>query len=185
MINFDIKYLYYRDGWDDYKTLKDGSVLYRERDNLKIIFTPSERAYVYIFLKGSSGNIYRLFPMKSFKGKTVGNFNPVQPGEDYHIPKPDKAFSLSGIDLENRYSQILHARSIQSQDALQIASRAFESETLDRDIGEIVPDPIYDLKRKKPTEVYDLSDNGKIFIVIRDRLLSCDGCVSTVTYELR
>ncbi|MEN8219827.1 MAG: hypothetical protein ABFS56_26455 [Pseudomonadota bacterium] len=67
-IQVDIKYLYYRNGWDNYKTLKNGSVLYREKDFIKIIFTPSQRAYVYIFAKGSSANIYRIFPMQAFKG---------------------------------------------------------------------------------------------------------------------
>jgi hypothetical protein len=197
-IQVDIKYLYYRNGWDNYKTLKNGSVLYREKDFLKIIFTPSQRAYVYIFAKGSSGNIYRIFPMQAFKGKIVNNFNPVLAGEDYHIPKKDKAFSLGGspgketlyfivskqpdVELESRYSQILYARSIKTQANEMVASRAFEEEVLSRDITDIVYDPV---SEQKPSAVYEINEAGKQFIVIRDRLLSCDGCVSRVTYELR
>jgi hypothetical protein len=95
-IEVEIKYLYYNNDDDNYKTLTNGSILYRGKNFLKIIFTPSQRAYVYIFAKGSSGNIYRIFPMRSFKGKIVNNFNPVLAGVNYHIPKKDKAFKLGG-----------------------------------------------------------------------------------------
>jgi len=196
-IQVDIKYLYYRNGWDNYKTLKNGSVLYRQKDFLKIIFTPSQRAYVYIFAKGSSGNIYRIFPMQAFKGKVVNNFNPVLPGVDYYVPKKDKAFSLGGsagketlyfivskqpeVELESRYSQILQARSIKTQATEMVAaSRGFEEEVLSRDITDIVYDPVSEQK-----QTYEINEAGKQFIVIRDRLLSCDGCVSRVSYELR
>ncbi|MDM8561546.1 DUF4384 domain-containing protein [Candidatus Parabeggiatoa sp. HSG14] len=200
-IQVDIKYLYYRDGWDNYKTLKDGSVLYREKDFLKIIFTPSKLAYVYIFAKGSSGNIYRIFPMQSFKGKTVNNLNPVLANVDYYIPKKDKAFSLGGvagketlyfivskhidIELESQYNQLLLARTIKNPANEKVASRAFEKVVLTRDISDIVYDPLSEKKVPKPAPVYEINEDGKRFFVIRDRLLSCDGCVSRVTYELK
>jgi len=197
-IQVDIKYLYYRNGWDNYKTLKNGAVLYRKKDFLKIVFTPSERAYVYIFSKGSSGNIYRIFPMQAFKGKVVNNFNPVLPGVDYYVPKKGKAFSLGGSagketlyfivskeadeSLESRYSEILQARSIKTPASEMVASRAFEDEVLSRDISDIVYDPVFE---QKATAVYEINEAGKHFVVIRDRLLSCDGCVSRVSYDLR
>jgi hypothetical protein len=200
-IQIDIKYLYYRDGWDNYKTLKEGVVLYREKDFLKIIFTPSKLAYVYIFAKGSSGNIYRIFPMQSFKGKIVNNLNPVLANVDYYIPKKDKAFSLGGvagketlyfivskhidIELESQYNQLLHARSIKNPATEKVASRAFEEEILSRDITDIVYDPVSEKKAQKPAPVYEINEEGKRFFVIRDRLLRCDNCVSRVTYELR
>ncbi|OAD19169.1 hypothetical protein THIOM_005210, partial [Candidatus Thiomargarita nelsonii] len=147
--------------------------------------------------KGSSGNIYRIFPMQAFKGKVVNNFNPVLPGVDYYVPKKDKAFSLGGsagketlyfivskqpeVELESRYSQILHARSIKTQATEMVAaSRGFEEEVLSRDITDIVYDPVSEQK-----QTYEINEAGKQFIVIRDRLLSCDGCVSRVSYELR
>jgi len=157
-IKVDIKYLYYSNNDDNYKTLKNGSILYRGKDYLKIIFTPSQRAYVYIFAKGSSGNIYRIFPMRTFKGKIINNINPVLPGINYHIPKKDKAFKLGGspgtetiyfitskhqdIELESKYNKFLE-------------------------------------------KSYTISKAGKKYIVMRDRLLSCDGCVSKISYELR
>ena len=72
-----------------------------------------------------------------------------------------------------------------------VASRAFEEEVLSCDITDIVYDPMSEKKPPKPTPapkpapVYKISEAGKQFIVIRDRLLSCDGCVSRVTYELK
>ncbi len=175
-IKVDIKYLYYNNDDDNYKTLKNGSILYRGKDFLKIIFTPSQRAYVYIFAKGSSGNIYRIFPMRAFKGKIINNFNPVLAGINYHIPKKDKAFKLGGspgtetiyfitskhqdIELESKHNRIL------------------EKTILTRDFTDITYDPI-------ATKSYTISKAGKKYIVMRDRLLSCDGCVSKISYELR
>ena len=175
-IEVDIKYLYYNNDDDNYKTLKNSSILYRGKDFLKIIFTPSERAYIYIFAKGSSGNIYRIFPMRAFKGKIINNFNPVLAGINYHIPKKDKAFKLGGspgtetiyfitskhqdMELESKYNRIL------------------EKTILTRDFTDITYDPI-------ATKSYKISKAGKKFIVMRDRLLSCDGCVSKITYELK
>ncbi|MEN8219828.1 MAG: hypothetical protein ABFS56_26460 [Pseudomonadota bacterium] len=121
---------------------------------------------------------------------------------DYHIPKKDKAFSLGGspgkktlyfivskqpdVELESRYNQILYARSIKTQasesETEMVASRAFEDEVLSRDITDIVYDPI---PEQKSSPVYEINEAGKRFTVIRDRLLSCDGCVSRVTYELK
>ncbi len=200
-IQVDIKYLYYRNGSDNYQTITNGSVLYRNKDFLKIIFTPSQAAYVYIFIKGTSGNIYRVFPMRAFKGKIVNNFNPVLAGVDYHIPKKDQAFSLGGLtgtetiyfivskqadaELDSKYSQILYTRSIQNKTSQTLASRAFEDEVLSRDISDIVYDSVYKKKLPKPENVYNINEAGKHFIVIRDRLLTCDGCVSRVSYELR
>ena len=200
-IQVDVKFLYYRNGEDNYKTLKEGSVLYRKKDFLKIIFTPSQRAYVYIFSKGSSGNIYRIFPMRAFKGKVVNNFNPVLPSRDYYIPKKDKAFSLGGspgketlyfivskhaeVELESQYSDILQARAIKNPASEVIASRAFEEELLSRDTTDIVYDPISEKQGQQPAPVYEISEAGKRFVVMRDRLLGCEGCVSRVTYELR
>ena len=200
-IQVDIKYLYYRNGWDNYKTLKDGSVLYREKDFLKIIFTPSQQAHVYIFSKGSSGNIYRIFPLREFKGKVVNNFNPVSAGKNYYVPKQDKMFSLGGVagketiyfivskhaevELESQYNQILYARSIKNPADEVVASRALEENVLNRDITDIVYDPMSAKETPKPVPVYEITEAGKRFTVIRDRLLSCEGCVSRVTYELR
>ncbi|RKZ74434.1 MAG: hypothetical protein DRQ57_11020 [Gammaproteobacteria bacterium] len=201
-IQVDVKFLYYRNGEDNYKTLKEGSALYRKKDFIKIIFTPSQHAYVYIFSKSSSGNISQIFPMPVFKGKVVNNLNPVLPSRDYYIPKKDKAFSLAGVagketlyfivskhidvELESQYGEILYARAIKEPASEVIASRAFEEELLSRDITDIVYDPISEKQGQQPAPAYKIiSETGKQFIVMRDRLLSCDGCVSRVTYELR
>ncbi len=90
----DIKYVY-RPRWSraQFKPLKEGTILY-SGDSYKIIFTPSETSYVYIFQKDSTGQIYRLFPMKSFGGVTVNNFNPAQAAVTYYIPGQEKSFTL-------------------------------------------------------------------------------------------
>lgn len=131
--------------------------------------------------------------MRAFKGKIVNNFNPVQAGVNYHIPKQDKAFSLGGlagkeslyfivskqqdVELESQYNEILYARSIKNPATQIAATQTFEQTVLTRDFSDIVYDSVSEKKVKKSAPVYKISQDGKQFIVIRDRLLSCDGCL--------
>jgi hypothetical protein len=191
-LHFDIKYVYRRKTGGDFNTLTNNTVLY-SGDYYKIIFTPTEKAYVYIFQQGSSGNLYRLFPMKSFGGVTVNNYNPVQPGTEYHIPAKDKSFFLdnqTGTEklyfmasrqkdetLENQYEQVLIARRSQDAHQTRLAQAALTRSIQMRDPGGIESDPTQ-------TETFTFSDKeGKQFTVIRDRLKSCDGCMSEVTFQ--
>jgi len=188
-LGFDIKYIYRRKTESNFNTLTDNTVLH-SGDYYKIIFTPTEETYVYIFQQGSSGNIFRLFPMAS---ETVNNTNPAQPGTEYHVPAQDKSFFLdnqTGTEklyfitsrqkdevLENQYQQILVARSGKYADRTRTAQAALTRSIKMRDPGGIESDATQ-------TETFTVSDNdGKQFSVIRDRLKSCDGCRSEVTFQ--
>ncbi len=191
-LSFDIKYTYRPKTGSKFTTLTDNTVLH-SGDYYKIIFTPSETAYVYIFQQGSSGNIFRLFPMKSFGGVTVNNFNPVQPGIKYYIPAKGKSFFLdeqTGTEklyfitsrqkdemLENQYKQVLVARRGNDTKSIQLTQATLTKSIKNRDPGGIKTDPTQ-------TETFTISDKqGQQFTVIRDRLKSCDGCKSEVTFQ--
>ena len=191
-LSFDIKYVYRRKTESDFNTLTDNTVLH-SGDYYKIIFTPTEKTYVYIFQQGSSGNIFRLFPMASFAGVTVNNTNPALPGTEYHIPAKDKSFFLdnqTGTEklyfitsrqrdniLEDQYQQVLVARGGKYADRTRTAQAALTRSIKMRDPGGIESDTTQ-------TETFTVSDNdGKQFSVIRDRLKSCDGCRSEVTFQ--
>jgi hypothetical protein len=58
---FKINYLYRPQGQGDFYPFGDGSVLH-SGDSLKLLFTPTEDAYVYIFMVDSHGQIARLLP---------------------------------------------------------------------------------------------------------------------------
>jgi hypothetical protein len=92
-LDIAIQYRHRRTNTDEFKRLNDGDTLY-SGDQYQIVFTPTETTYVYIFQKGSSGNLYQLFPMSSFNGVTVNNFNPAQSDTTYFIPAQDKSFYL-------------------------------------------------------------------------------------------
>ena len=191
-LDFDIKYVYRHKTESDFHTLTNDTILY-SGDHYKIIFTPTEETYVYIFQQGSSGNIYRLFPMASFAGVTVNNTNPVLPGTEYHIPAKDKSFFLdnqTGTEklyfitsrqrdqqLENQYQQVLVARGDKNANQTQLAQATLTKSIKTRDPGGIE-------SSATQTEIFTISDNdGREFSVIRDRLKSCDGCRSEVTFQ--
>ncbi|EDN70761.1 conserved hypothetical protein [Beggiatoa sp. PS] len=191
-LSFDIKYVYRRKTGGNFNTLTNNTILY-SGDYYKIIFTPTEKAYVYIFQLGSSGNIYRLFPMKSFGKLTVNNFNPVQARTEYHIPAKDKSFFLdnqTGTEklyfmasrqkdeaLEDQYQQVLVAQRGQEAHQARLAQNTLTRTIKMRDLGGIASDPAQ-------TETFTFSDDeGEQFTVIRDRLKSCDGCMSEVTFQ--
>ena len=63
-------------------------------DHYKIMFTPDDDLYVYIFQIDSGGRIFRLFPMERFKDVIVRNVNPASKGKTYTLPSETQAFKL-------------------------------------------------------------------------------------------
>jgi len=95
-LSFAVNYVYRTAGAGQLKTIANGDAL-QSGDHYKIVFTPDKDCYVYIFQFDSSGQIFQLFPMKSFQGVEVNNFNPVKPDRTYVLPSPDKAFVLDKV----------------------------------------------------------------------------------------
>ncbi len=103
LLSFEVNYVYRTAGVGELKTIKNGDVL-RSGDHYKIVFIPDKDCYVYIFQVDSSGQIFQLFPMESFRGVRVNQFNPVKQGKKYVLPSPDKAFLLDKkVGIERIY----------------------------------------------------------------------------------
>jgi len=80
---------------DDSEKPNESEILLYPGDQCQIIFTPgTEKTYVYIFQKGSSGNLYHLFPTNDSNGLTINRFNPDLSDTTYFIPAQDKSFRL-------------------------------------------------------------------------------------------
>jgi hypothetical protein len=96
LLSFEVTYVYRTAGVGELKTIKNGDTL-KSGDHYKIVFIPHKDCYVYIFQVDSSGQIFQLFPMESFQGVLVNNFNPAKPDRTYILPSPDKAFVLDSV----------------------------------------------------------------------------------------
>lgn len=102
-LSFEVNYVYRTGGVGELKTIKNGDRL-KSGDHYKIVFTPDKDCYVYIFQVDSSGQVFQLFPMESFRGVRVNQFNPVKQGKKYVLPSPDKAFLLDEkVGIERMY----------------------------------------------------------------------------------
>ncbi len=193
-IDIAVQYRYRRSGSNEFKTLSKGNTLY-SGDSYKIVFTPTETTYVYLFQKGSSGNLYRLFPMISFNGVRVDNFNPAQAGTTYYIPAANKSFLLdeqigdetlyfiaareADTLLEQQYEQVIIARrGYRSATTLPAAQAGLEKNLLMRDPGGIGDD---DTVIKDPEADEESAADQKIW----QRLEICQGCVNILTFRHR
>ncbi len=92
-ISLQANYVYRPKGDAELITINNGDTLH-SGGYYKIAFIPDEDCCVYIFQADSSGQIFQLFPMTSFKGVAINNFNPVKKGTTYIIPARNKSFVL-------------------------------------------------------------------------------------------
>ena len=103
VLSFEVNYVYRTAGVGELKTITNGDTL-TSGDHYKIVFTPDKDCYVYIFQVDSSNQVFQLFPMESFRGVPVNQFNPVKQGKKYVLPSPDKAFLLDKkVGIERLY----------------------------------------------------------------------------------
>lgn len=93
-LKFKINYLYRHKYEFEFKPLTNTATL-KNGDLYKIIFTPLENSYVYIFHTDSKSNkLIQIFPMHKFKGLELNHSNPVIAETTYHIPKKGISFTL-------------------------------------------------------------------------------------------
>ena len=118
-LSFDINYVYRKGGVGELRTIKNGDTL-KSGDHYKIVFTPDKDCYVYIFQVDSSGQLFQLFPMESFRGVRVNQFNLVKQGKKYVLPSQDKAFVLDKkVGIERLYFIASHEQNKECQSPRQ------------------------------------------------------------------
>ncbi len=71
-----------------------GNTTLKSGDSYKIVFTPKQDGYVYIFQQDSSGKIYPLFPIEKFKKTDLNHPKSVKKGVTYYIPSEKSWFQL-------------------------------------------------------------------------------------------
>ena len=186
---YRINYVYRPGGIGLLRPLIPGSVLH-SGDHYKIIFTPDQEAYVYIFQVDSAGQIVQLFPMKAFKGVAVNNVNPVRAGKTYILPAARKAFKLDHqvgterlyflafpdrhAELEALYREIQGARRRQQHQRAAEAQARLRRRFVQRGVQAIVTD--------RTTDVV-WGEDGEVFMIWERRLEAlCKDCVHRVEF---
>ncbi|MDM8567943.1 DUF4384 domain-containing protein [Thiotrichales bacterium HSG1] len=188
-LDFKINYVYRSGGKGNPKTLNNNGVLH-SGDYYKIIFTPTENCYIYIFQLDSANQLFRLFPMQSFGEVVVNNFNPIKANKTYHIPSKNQSFELdSQIGFETIYFVATRQQDIVLEKQYQIMQQAdtgFKQQmqkqvqqqfTRDsKGLRAIKPDPV-------ATEI-SWQENGQQYSVLQERLEDmCNGCVNVLTFN--
>lgn len=191
VLDFKINYVYRLSGRGAFKPLSNGGIMH-SGDHYKIIFTPTESCYVYIFQTDSSGMIYGVFPLQNFRGVTVNLSNPVQANQDYYIPSRDQSFVLDeqlgtekfyflafqqrDLELEKQSQEVLAAQNQDDKKQMQLAQKAMTITLKDKGIAKIITDPA-------ETETVSWKEDGQAFSVLRQRLEGmCNGCVQILTF---
>ncbi len=188
-INFKINHVHRSISEQTFRRINQGDVLH-SNDSYKIIFTPEEDSYIYIFQKDSANLIFQLFPMERFKNIQLNNTNPVQSGQTYYLPSKSQSFILDkqiGTEtiyflaaqqpdtaLEKQFQQIQAAQRNGDAAKLQLAQTHFM---------EI-------LQQKSPINLKDDSEKltwtnqGQQFTVLQQRLDNlCQECVHILTFQ--
>jgi len=197
-LRFKINYLYREGGQGDFRSFGEGSVLH-SGDSLKLLFKPTEAAYVYIFMVDAHGNIGRLFPTGNFKGASQLNRNPVQKGMQYFVPAPQKSFRLdrnTGEEsiyfiatrqadevLEQQYQKLFVAQQAKEVETIILIQEKiiieFEKKEKQRLIEpELVTDVVSD---EQPTSFEEAGQKFSVLPAYLNNL--CEGCVYRVTFK--
>ncbi|GEM_PF-741600 len=192
-LQFDINYVYRPGGQGELKPLNEGAVLH-SGDHYKLVFTPKQTAFVYIFQRDSANKLQQLFPMQQMGGVVVNNHNPVQAGKTYSIPAADKSFYLDNQtgtetlyfiaapeqdqELEAQYEALQKAH---DKPSMQVASADLtRALTRTRGAAGIIADPQAKMKHSIQ------GDDGQQFSVQVDEFFGqceqANGCVQVRTF---
>lgn len=196
---FSINYVYRAGGQGNFEPLREGSVLH-SGDHYKIIFTPTEDCYIYIFQIDSAQKIYQLFPMERFGEVVVNNFNPVQAGKTYYLPAESKSFVLDQqTGTETIYFLASHQRDVDLEDQYQQYWQALQqpqpqNELLQEQLEQLDQLLTYAMEFKGKARIITSTkevsttwqEAGQKFSVLQQRLENmCDGCVYVIRFEHR
>ncbi|QTA80314.1 DUF4384 [Desulfonema limicola] len=183
-LSFNASFVYRPGGNGSLKPLNEGAVLH-SGDYYKIIITPLEDCWLYIFQADSSGKIFQLFPMQSFNGVVLNNSNPVRGNRKYTIPAENKSFFLDNtagrekiwlvasrernVEIESLYAELSRGQSTNANQRLYTRLEKF------RGVQGVVSD--------KPVQVA-WKETGEIFSIMTQRLDSiCKNCAYSLEFN--
>ncbi|MDM8560682.1 DUF4384 domain-containing protein [Candidatus Parabeggiatoa sp. HSG14] len=191
-LDFKINYVYRTAGKGKAKTLVDGGTLH-SGDYFKIIFTPDEDCYVYIFQVDSANQLFRLFPMKSFGGVTVDNFNAVKSGKTYYIPAEHQSFELDNqigpemiYFVATRQKDIVLEKQYQAFQKAQQQKNPVQSQLVQNQLTETVKQKkgIASIKDDPTAAIKTWQEQGQQLSVLQNTLQDmCNGCVNILTFQ--
>jgi hypothetical protein len=189
---FKINYVYRPQGKGPFEVLKNNNTLH-SGDHYKIIFTPNQDCYVYIFQIDSANKVYSLFPMEKFGKLVLKNVNPLQAGRTYYIPAEGKSFILDDqVGTERIYFLASFQQDLELEAQYQRAFEAQQQRDVDEQLQQIdallkyatelagKADVVFD---PAETETTAWQEGGESFSVLQQRLENmCNGCVHVLTF---
>lgn len=186
-----IIYAYRPGGKGEFKQLADGDTMH-SGDHYKILFSPMIDSYVYIFQGDSSGWLYLIYPLESFKGVAVNHVNPVRKGSTYFVPAKDKSFRLDEqrgperfyvlmssqreVQLEQYYQQVVAARQ---------QNKSYDMQQAQEQILEIIQKkgPLEVVSDATGAESASWQEEGQAFSALWQYLEgACDKCAHILTF---
>ncbi|GAK53803.1 secreted protein [Candidatus Moduliflexus flocculans] len=188
----NLSYVYRANGQGEFLPIKEGSVLH-SGDHYKLILTASEECHIYIFQVDSANKIFQLFPMGSFGGVTLNNFNPVKQGETVYIPAESKSFELDAqTGAEKIYFLASRARNEELETAYQQLAEKQERNSLQEQLAAIDQLLKYAEALQQSAETAERpesvtwEENGQQFSAFLQRLENVrDGVSYVLTFEHR
>ena len=181
-IKFPMSYQYRpaQDSTGQFQALTENAVLH-SGDTYKVIFTPNENLYIYIFQQDASNQVQRIFPMEEYKGIRLNNHNPVEKGRQYVLPTKEKSFRLdktTGTEkiyfLASRYKDAVLENLPQIMHLPKAASivAALQNKGFDDIVSD---DKVHTLQWQE--------NNQNMSADLNTRLQSCSGCLNVLTFE--
>lgn len=169
-----------QDSTGQFQALTENAVLH-SGDTYKVIFTPNENLYIYIFQQDASNQVQRIFPMEEYKGIRLNNHNPVEKGRQYVLPAKEKSFRLdktTGTEkiyfMASRYKDAVLENLPQIMHLPKAASivAALQNKGFDDIVSD---DKVHTLQWQE--------NNQNMSADLNTRLQSCSGCLNVLTFE--
>jgi hypothetical protein len=180
-LKFDITYSFRAKNQSELQPLENGATLH-SGDTYKIVFTPKQDAYVYIFQVDGSDKIWRLFPIQRWEKVTLNQSSRVSADKTYYAPTKTKSFELDQqVGTEKIYFIATTTRDGELEQLNNTTlTKAAPLIMAGRGVAGIVSDP------KKISSQAIETEDGNVFHLTKQQLLGrCEnnGCVNVLTFE--
>ena len=188
---FTVNFVYRSGGKGEVKTLTKGADVY-SGDYYKVILTPAEDCYIYIFQIDSAQKTQRIFPMEQYRDKILNNVNPVQANRIYYIPTQNDWFRLdqqTGVERiflwatrqrDEQLEQLVERTKKADSDNVTMELMAYAEQVLASQPG--TARGFDDIVESEP---FTWQEDGEsvAFSIVQQRLEElCDGCFYLLTF---